>query len=63
MEIEKVLKKTGYTSIITSIILGILGFIMFIYSKTTLKIIYICNSRNVNISRNYKSNRVSKRQK
>ncbi len=39
MEIEKVLKKTGYTSIITSIILGILGFIMFIYSKTTLKII------------------------
>ncbi len=39
MEIEKVLKKTGYTSIITSIILGVLGFVMFIYSKTTLKII------------------------
>lgn len=39
MEIEKVLKKTGYTSIITSIILGILGLVMFIYSKTTLKII------------------------
>lgn len=39
MEIEKVLKKTGYTSVITSIVLGILGFIMFIYSKTTLKII------------------------
>lgn len=39
MEIEKVFKKTGYMSIITSIVLGILGFVMFIYSKATLKII------------------------
>lgn len=39
MEIEKVLKKTGYTAVITSVILGMIGFIMFIYSKTTLKLI------------------------
>lgn len=39
MEIEKVFKKTGYTSIITSILLGILGLIMFLYAETTLKII------------------------
>ncbi|MGN1329861.1 MAG: DUF308 domain-containing protein [Clostridia bacterium] len=39
MEIEKVFKKTGYTSIITSILLGILGLIMFLYADTTLKII------------------------
>ena len=39
MDIEKVLKKTGYTSIITSLILGILGLVMFMYSEATLKII------------------------
>ena len=37
--IEKVLKKTGYTSIITSLVLGILGLVMFMYSEATLKII------------------------
>ena len=39
MDIEKVLKKTGYTSIITSLVLGILGLVMFMYSEATLKII------------------------
>ncbi len=39
MDIEKIFKKTGYTSIITSIILGILGLIMFLYSEATMKII------------------------
>lgn len=39
MEIEKVLKKTGYTSIITSIILGVLGLVMFLYAEATIKVI------------------------
>ena len=39
MEIGKVLKKTGYTSIITSIVLGVLGLVMFLYAEATLKII------------------------
>ena len=39
MEIGKVLKKTGYTSIITSIILGVLGLVMFLYSEATMKVI------------------------
>ena len=39
MDIEKVLKKTRYTSIITSLVLGILGLVMFMYSEATLKII------------------------
>ena len=39
MEIGKVLKKTGYTSIITSIILGVLGLVMFLYAEATMKVI------------------------
>lgn len=39
MDIKKIIKKTGYTSILTSIILAIIGLIMFMYSETTLKII------------------------
>lgn len=39
MEIGKILKKTGYTSIVTSIILGALGLVMFLYAESTLKVI------------------------
>lgn len=38
MDIKRIIKKSGYTSILTSIILAILGAIMFLYSETTLKI-------------------------
>lgn len=39
MEMGKILKKTGYTSIVTSIILGALGLVMFLYAESTLKVI------------------------
>ena len=59
MDIEKVLKKTGYTSIITSLVLGVLGLVMFMYSEATLKIIaYVLGSIFffINVNRNYKNN-------
>lgn len=39
MDLKKILKKTGYTSIITSIILAIIGAVMFLHSEATVKII------------------------
>lgn len=39
MKFEKVIKKAGYTSIISSLVLAIIGAVMFIYSDATLKLI------------------------
>lgn len=39
MDLKKILKKAGYTSIITSIALAIIGAVMFLYSEATIKII------------------------
>lgn len=39
MDLGKIIKKTGYTSIVTSVVLAILGAVMFLYSEATLTII------------------------
>ena len=39
MDLKKIIKKAGYTSIVTSTILAVIGVIMFLYSETTMKII------------------------
>lgn len=39
MDLKKILKKAGYTSIITSIVLAIIGAVMFLYSEATIKVI------------------------
>lgn len=39
MDIKNILKKAGYTSIITSVISAIIGIVMFAYSEATIKVI------------------------
>ena len=39
LDLKNILKKAGYTSIVTSIVLAIIGAVMFLYSEATIKVI------------------------